>query len=73
VGARHHPGRRRGRRFLPAVLVIVLTTVGASGGVLWLAADVLPHTAGDEPPMADVVELCKVALVVGLSKWVQAV
>jgi hypothetical protein len=53
--------------------VIVLTTVGASGGVLWLAADVLPHAAGDEPPMADVVELCKVALVVGLSKWVQTV
>ena len=54
------------------MLVVVLTTVGASGGVLWLAAHLLPHVmAGgdDEPPMADVVELAKVALAAGLSKW----
>jgi hypothetical protein len=28
--------------------------------------------AHDEPPMADVVELMKVALAVGLSKWAAA-
>jgi hypothetical protein len=72
VGARHQPGRRRSRRFLPAVLVIVLTTIGTSGGVVWLAAHLLPHATG-EPPMADVVELFKFALVVGLSKWVASV
>jgi hypothetical protein len=76
VGARHASGRRRSRRFLPAVLVVVLTTVGASGGVLWLAAHLLPHlmARGDDgTPMADVVELAKVALAVGLSKWVTSV
>jgi hypothetical protein len=55
------------------VLVVVLTTIGASGGILWLAAHLLPHMTArgdDEPPMADVVELAKVALAVGLSKWV---
>ena len=52
-----------------------MTTVGASTGVLWLAAHLLTHVAGhgdDELPMADVVELLKVALAVGLSKWAQA-
>jgi hypothetical protein len=76
VGARHDRGRRRGRRFLPAVLIVVLTTVGASGGVVWLAAHLLPQAAArgaEEPPMADVVELLKVALAVGLSKWIQSV
>ena len=44
-----------------------------SAGVLWLAADVLTRVpAHDEPPMADVVELMKVALAVGLSKWAAA-
>jgi hypothetical protein len=55
------------------VLVVVLTTIGASGGILWLAAHLIPHMMArgdDEPPMADVVELAKVALAVGLSKWV---
>ena len=53
-------------------MLVVVTTVGASGGVLWLAAHLLPHMMArgdDEPPMADVVELAKVALAVGLSKW----
>ena len=57
------------------MLVVVLTTVGASGGVLWLAAHLLTHLMArgdDEPPMADVVELAKVALAIGLSKWVAA-
>jgi hypothetical protein len=55
------------------VLVVVLTTVGASGGVVWLAAHLLPHVmprVDDGTPMADVVELAKVALAVGLSRWV---
>jgi hypothetical protein len=59
-----------------AALVVALTTVGASGGILWLAAHLLAPTAGrgeDDPPVADVVELLKVALAVGLSKWVQSV
>jgi hypothetical protein len=57
-------------------VVIVLTTVGASGGILWLAAHLPPHAVSrgdDEPPMADVVELFKVVLAIGLSKWAQSV
>ena len=53
-----------------------MTTTGASGTVLWLAAHLLPHATGrghHEPPVADAVELLKVALVVGMSKWSQAV
>ena len=56
-------------------MVVALTTLAASGGVLWLAAHLLPHThpgSAEEPPMADVVELFKVALTVGLSRWAQA-
>ena len=50
-----------------------LVTMIGSAAVLWLAADVLTHVpAQDEPPMADVVELMKVALAVGLSKWAAA-
>jgi hypothetical protein len=59
-----------------AALVVALTTVGASGGVLWLAAHLLPHVIeqhGEEQPMADVVELLKFGLSVGLSKWAQSV
>jgi hypothetical protein len=59
-----------------AALVVVLTTIGASGAILWLAAHLLPHAGprgDDEPPVADVVELLKVALAVGLSKWAQSV
>jgi hypothetical protein len=55
------------------VLVVVLTTVGASGGVLWLATHLLPHLMAhgdDDTPMADVVELTKVALAAGLSRMV---
>ena len=74
------PHRSRGRRArgrgvhpaLVAVLVVALTTVGASGGVLWLAAHLLPHVVaadGEDAPMADVVEILKVALAVGLSRW----
>jgi hypothetical protein len=84
VAAVHDPERsrtarrarvRRRRRHLLAVLVVTLTTVGASGGVLWLATHLLPQSlpGGDgEPPVADAVELLKVALAVGLSKWAQA-
>jgi hypothetical protein len=58
-----------------AALLVVVTTVGTSGGILWLAAHLLPHGTGrgdHEPPVADAVELLKVALAVGLSKWAQA-
>jgi hypothetical protein len=57
-------------------LVVLLTTVGASSGILWITAHLLPHATGrsdHEPPVADAVELLKVALAVGLSKWAQAV
>jgi hypothetical protein len=56
--------------------VITVTTVGASSGILWMAAHLLPHAVArgdDDPPVADAVELLKVALAVGLSKWTQAV
>ena len=50
-----------------------LVTMLGSAAVLWLAADVLTRVpAHDEPPMADIVELMKVALAVGLSKWAAA-
>ena len=50
-----------------------LVTMIGSAAVLWLAADVLTRVpAHDEPPMADVVELMKVALAVGLSTWAAA-
>lgn len=65
---------RRARRHLGALLVVAVTTLAASTGILWLAAHLLLHVPGrgeDEPPMADVVELLKVALVVGLSKWAE--
>ena len=57
------------------MLVVALTTLLASTGILWLAAHLFVHLSGraeEEPPMADVVELLKVALVVGLSKVGQA-
>ena len=58
-----------------AVVVVVLTTVGASGAILALAAHLLPHATvrgHREPPVADAVELLKVALAVGMSKWAQS-
>ena len=67
--------RARGKGVRPAllaVLVVTLTTAGASGGVLWLAAHLLLHTVpadGEEAHVADVVEILKVALAVGLSRW----
>jgi hypothetical protein len=72
--ARRSRSRRR-RRHLLAVLVVTLTTAGASGEVLWLATHLLPQPVpgGEtEPPVADAVELLTVALAVGLSKWAQA-
>jgi hypothetical protein len=53
---------------------VTLTTAGASGGVLWLATHLLPRSVpgAAEPPVADAVELLKVALAVGLSKWAEA-
>jgi hypothetical protein len=74
VGSRHDHARHRRRRILLPVAVVALTTLGASGGVLWLAAHLLTHAepyGGEERPMADVVELFKVALSVGLSRWVR--
>ena len=71
---RSHPAGAR--RLLSAALVVVLTTIGASSGILWLTAHLLPHATGrgdHEPPVADAVELLKVALAVGMSKWAQAV
>ena len=67
---------QRGRVFLPAFLLLAVTTVGASSGVLWLLAHLLPHVSAREErnaPVADVVELLKFGLVVGVSKWVQSV
>jgi hypothetical protein len=43
--------------------------VCGSGAVLWLAAHVLTHVPDGDVPMADVVDLLKVALAAGLSKW----
>ena len=64
--------RSRGPLVLMALGLGLVTMIG-SAAVLWLAADVLTRVpAHDEPPMADVVELMKVALAVGLSKWAAA-
>lgn len=71
----HRARARRGRAFLPAFLLVVLTTVGASGGVLWLVAHLLPHAFArghEKPAVADAVEVLKVALAVGMSRWVQS-
>ena len=51
------------------VPAVACTTVGASGGVVWLTAHLLSHVpagGADEPPVADVVEL----VAVGLSRWI---
>jgi hypothetical protein len=71
--ARRSRSRRR-RRHLLAVLVVTLTTAGASDGVLRLATHLLPRSlpGAAEPPVVDAVELLKVALAVGLSKWSEA-
>ena len=55
-------------------MIVAVTTVGACGGVLWLAAHLLPRAVGghDEAPMADVVELLKFGLAIGLSRWTQS-
>ena len=54
---------------LVTVLGLGLATVCGSGVVLWLAAHVLTHVPDGDVPMADVVDLLKVALAAGLSKW----
>lgn len=69
MGARHGPVRRWRGVLLP-VLVLALTTSGACGAVVWLAAHLLPHAGADRSPTADVVELVKVGLSVGLSRLV---
>ena len=75
------PDNRRSRQARRSRGPLVLTALGlgfvtmlGSAGVLWLAAaHAAPSVrAHDEPPMADVVELIKVALAVGLSKWAAA-
>ena len=59
-----------------SAVVVLVTTVGASGTILWLAVHLLPRAAGrghHAPPVADAVELLKVALAVGMPTWAQAV
>jgi hypothetical protein len=76
VGPRHDRHRRHRRRILLPVALVALTTLGASSAVLWLAALLVAPVAprgGEQQPVADVVELLKVALTVGLSRWVQTI
>jgi hypothetical protein len=54
---------------LVTVLGLGLATVCGSGAVLWLAVHVLTRVPEGDVPMADVVDLLKVALAAGLSKW----
>ena len=61
--------RRSRGVLLVTVLGLGLATVCGSGAVLWLAAHVLTHVPDGDVPMADVVDLLKVALAAGLSKW----
>jgi len=49
------------------VLSVGLLTTMGSVMVLWLAARVVPD--GDGDTVADAVELLKVALAVGMSRW----
>ena len=64
---------RRSRRqlLLTALGLCVVTAVG-SCAVLWLAVHVLAGVTEDERPLADAVELLKVPLAIGLSKWADA-
>ncbi len=62
--------RRSRGALLLTVLGLGLATVCGSCAVLWLAASVLTRVPGGDVPMADVVDLFKVALAAGLSKWV---
>ena len=63
-------GSRQSRGVLiVTVLGLGLATVCGSGAVLWLAAHVLTQVPDGDVPMADVVDLLKVALAAGLSKW----
>jgi hypothetical protein len=66
---------RRGqsrRPFLLTVLGLCLTIAAGSCAVLWLAVHVLDGVSEDGLPMVDGVELLKVALAAGLSKWTAA-
>ncbi len=54
------------------MLGVCLTTAAGSCAVLWLASHVLAGVSADDLPLADVTELLKVALAVGLSKWTAA-
>jgi hypothetical protein len=55
-----------------AVLGLCLTTAIGSCAVLWLAVHVVDGVSEDGLPLADGVELLKVALAAGLSKWAAA-
>ena len=65
-------GRRSRRPLLLTALGLALVTAVGSCGVLWLAAHVLTDVATDDLPLVDGVDLLKVALSVGLSKWAAA-
>jgi hypothetical protein len=54
------------------VLALSAATVIGSCAVLWLAVHVLDGVSEDGLPLADGVELLKVALAAGLSKWAAA-
>jgi hypothetical protein len=64
---RHRSPRRRGP-LVAALVLVALSCLGAAGGVVWLAAHLVPHVH-DEAPIADAVEVLKFALVTGLNRW----
>jgi hypothetical protein len=65
--------RRRSRRpFLLTALALCSAVAIGSCAVLWLAVHVLTDVSDDGLPLADGVELLKVALAAGLSKWAAA-
>ena len=65
--------RRRSRRplLLTALGLGLVSTIG-SCAVLWLAVHLLTGAPGDGRPLVEGVDLLKVALSVGLSKWTAA-
>ena len=64
--------RRSRRPLLLTVLGLCLATALGSGAVVWLAVHVLTGASEDGRPLVDGVELLKVVLAAGLSKWAAA-